>query len=262
MRNDRIDEPDVTPLINVNLMVLVMSLLISSYAAKLLPLNLPKVGEAPPVGRETVQLGVTPDAYALKTGAGRIALADAQELSQWTAELAELRREYGDTDDKARRKQLLGEIQQFARAGWTLAADPDRLAAAAAALPPGWVVNIDSGGRATPEAVGWAVDCLLKNRSVQVFVDTRDAVPLKVGKDRYDLGDLRGLDEPRLARALDDLPDGLIVLVSMDPAARYERLVRAVDCMMARPSLKVAFGQPGGPVGPTAATSPASGGGG
>jgi len=41
-RNTDIPEPDVTPLINVNLVILVMTLLIASHAAKLLPMSLPK----------------------------------------------------------------------------------------------------------------------------------------------------------------------------------------------------------------------------
>jgi len=35
------DEPDITPLININLMLLVMVLIMASHAARLLPLDLP-----------------------------------------------------------------------------------------------------------------------------------------------------------------------------------------------------------------------------
>ena len=41
MKNDPNHEPDVTPLINVNLVILVMALLVASHAALLLPLTLP-----------------------------------------------------------------------------------------------------------------------------------------------------------------------------------------------------------------------------
>ena len=42
MESDQLEEPDVTPLINVNLVILVMVLAIASHAAKLLPLKMPK----------------------------------------------------------------------------------------------------------------------------------------------------------------------------------------------------------------------------
>ena len=38
----QLEEPDITPLINVNLVILVMALLMTSHAARLLPLALPK----------------------------------------------------------------------------------------------------------------------------------------------------------------------------------------------------------------------------
>ena len=41
MHNNELEEPDVTPLININLVILVMVLAIASHAAKLLPLVLP-----------------------------------------------------------------------------------------------------------------------------------------------------------------------------------------------------------------------------
>jgi len=42
MPHEENEEPDVTPLINVNLMILVMALAIASHAARLLPLAMPK----------------------------------------------------------------------------------------------------------------------------------------------------------------------------------------------------------------------------
>jgi len=45
MRTEQTHEPDVTPLINVNLVILVMALLVASHAALLLPLKLPSAAK-------------------------------------------------------------------------------------------------------------------------------------------------------------------------------------------------------------------------
>jgi len=127
----QLEEPDVTPLINVNLVILVMTLLISAHAARLLPLVLPK---AP--GAKTTLLGI------------------------------------------------------------------------------------------------------------------EEAVPLKVGLgDAYQLGKEQGLSPDELAAEVQRLPDGAIVLVSADPKAPYASLVRAVDCLLARGTLQVAFGEAAPPAG-------------
>jgi len=118
-RYQQTHEPDVTPLINVNLVILVMTLLIASHAARLLPLSLPKAA---------------------------------------------------NTD--------------FSEAG--------------------------------------------------------SALPLVVAADgSYGFDGQAGLTRDQLAQAIDH------ILVSMAPEARYEALAWALDCIMARESLKVAFGSPG-----------------
>jgi biopolymer transport protein ExbD len=64
MGNDRndLEEPDVTPLINLNLVMLVMVLAIAAHAARLLPLDLPAAEQPTLVdGREAVRLVVEED---------------------------------------------------------------------------------------------------------------------------------------------------------------------------------------------------------
>ncbi|HUT35183.1 MAG TPA: biopolymer transporter ExbD [Planctomycetota bacterium] len=123
----QLEEPDVTPLINVNLVILVMTLLIASHAARLLPLVLPKAQ-----GARTALVG--------------------------TEEAVVLRVEAGTT---------------------------------------------------------------------------------------YRLGERASLSAEALPGEIARLPDGTVVLVSMDPKAPYGSLVRAVDCLLARRTVQVAFGQPG-----------------
>ena len=72
------------------------------------------------------------------------------------------------------------------------------------------------------------------------------AVPLNVGLgDAYQLGEKAKLSPEELRAEIQRLPDGAIVLVSMEPKAPYGSLVRAVDCLLARGTLQVAFGQAG-----------------
>ena len=56
-----LEEPDVTPLINVNLVILVMTLAIASHAAKLLPLAVPKADKPTAVVdvKKTVVLSIS-----------------------------------------------------------------------------------------------------------------------------------------------------------------------------------------------------------
>ena len=127
--SQQLEEPDVTPLINVNLVILVMTLLMASHAARLLPLALPKA----------------------------------------------------------------------------------------------------QGAKTT-------------------LVDAQKAVPLRVGlADIYQLGGKAKLSPEELRAEIQRLPDGAIVLVSMEPQAPYGSLVRAVDSLLARGTLQVAFGEAGQP---------------
>jgi len=136
MAHRQLEEPDITPLINVNLVILVMVMIIASHAAKLLPLALPT-----------------------------------------------------SKDDKT------------------------------------------------------------------ALLEADKAILLRVGKDNtYQLGGKSGLSADQLAAEVNALADGSIVLVSMDPKAPYAALVRALDPMLARPTLQVAFGRPGqAPIKATAA---------
>ena len=127
MRSRPLEEPDITPLINVNLVILVMVMVLASHAAKLLPLALPK-----------------------------------------------------SRDEKT----TLVEISKTA------------------------VLRVEEDGT-------------------------------------YQLSGRRGVSAERLAEELKGLADGSIVLVSVDPKARYAALVRALDALFARPTLQVAFGQAG-----------------
>jgi biopolymer transport protein ExbD len=76
------------------------------------------------------------------------------------------------------------------------------------------------------------------------FVNAADAVPLHVqAANAYRLGDGAELAADALPAELGKLPEGTTVLVTMDPDAPYGALVLAIDHMLARPSLRVAFGQ-------------------
>jgi len=257
-----------------------MSLLISSHAAKLLPLNLPKVQEPEArVMRETVNLAVGNDTYALSMGRSQAALKkigrakpvlkSLGELDGWMGDYEAIRDELGDlrslkkemsaADYKARHgareADLAAGMQNLTVNGWSFAVTGDDLREAARTLTDGWVVVVASLPDATYESLGWAVECVMGNRSLQAFVDTKDAVHLQVGKDNYTLAPGKKLDKQTLKEEIDQLPENVIVLVTMDPKAKYESLVYAMDQMMARPTLKVAFGQPAGAAG---GASPAS----
>ena len=82
---DKLEEPDTTPLINVNLVLLVMTLALASHTAKLLPLVVPR--------SEITAYVATKDAIVLKVEKeGKYSFGDQAELSsgQVTAEIARL----------------------------------------------------------------------------------------------------------------------------------------------------------------------------
>ena len=84
-----IEEPDVTPLINVNVVILVMVLLIASHAARLLPLAFPRAQETKFMGLdEAATLTVRADEtfrFAGQDGLSADALAaTAQGLAEGT----------------------------------------------------------------------------------------------------------------------------------------------------------------------------------
>jgi biopolymer transport protein ExbD len=122
LHDESMEEPDVTPLININLLLLVMTLLIASHAARLLPLDLP-----------TAQTSTALDA------------SQAVQL------------------------------------------------------------HVEKGG------------------TFQLQADT-------------------GLAKDDLAAKLQDLPEDATVLISIDADARYEHFVWAMDRIMDRPAMQVAFG--------------------
>jgi len=133
------------------------------------------------------------------------------------------------------------------------------LPAAVAEVPDGSVVVVEGRPDALPTDVALAVDCVMANDTLQVILDTKDAVHLQVSPTGYRLSGIdRPLSKDELAEEVRRLEGDLIVLVSMDPKAKYERLVYAMDRMMAHPGLKVAFGQPPAPAAATAATAPAA----
>ena len=190
-RNHQLEEPDVTPLINVNLVVLVMALLISSHAARLLPLRLPRLDTSVPRARGSVALKVTAGGY-------RIADADVA---------------------------------------------PADLPAAVDGLAQGATVVVSAEEGASPEAVGYATDCLMKRPELQVYVDDTDAVHLRVEPNGYRLDGATGLlTREALAGRVAEIGDRQIVMVSLASDARYEQLVAAMDLLMVRPGLKVSFG--------------------
>jgi len=146
-RYQQTHEPDVTPLINVNLVILVMTLLIASHAARLLPLSLPKAANTDfSEAGSALPLVVAADgSYGFDGQAGLTRDQLAQAIDQRFPELS--------PRPRAKRRE------------------------------------VTSGGP--------------------------------------------------------DAPDRQTILVSMAPEARYEALAWALDCIMARESLKVAFGSPG-----------------
>ncbi|KKL60327.1 hypothetical protein LCGC14_2206430 [marine sediment metagenome] len=90
------------------------------------------------------------------------------------------------------------------------------------------------------------------------FVEMDQAVGLRVFKDgSYGMAGRQGLKAGDLPEAIDQLDPGRIILISMDPKAKYESLVRALDVIMAKPDLQVAFGSAGGPAVRIPASAPA-----
>ena len=76
------------------------------------------------------------------------------------------------------------------------------------------------------------------------LVEVSKAVVLRVEKDNtYQLGGRKAASAEELGKQVNGLADGSIVLVSMDPKARYASLVSVLDHLFARPTLQVAFGQ-------------------
>ena len=73
-RHRKLEEPDVTPLINVNLVILVMTLAIASHAAKLLPLAVPKAKD------NTTYIGMDEAVVLTVSEKGRYSLAGGSEL--------------------------------------------------------------------------------------------------------------------------------------------------------------------------------------
>ena len=101
-----------------------------------------------------------------------------------------------------------------------------------------------------------------KAKTETKFAEMDDAVLLEVtqdGKYRMRGGEPMGPDA--LAAEIDALPRGSNLLVSPHPKARYGALVQAVDKLIERPGLHVAFGHPGrggdGKGGPAPTTAPA-----
>ena len=144
-RDQEVDEPDVTPLINVNLVILVMVLLIAAHSVKLLPFKVPK-------------------------------------------------------------------------------AEP-------------------------PKAT--------------TYIEAEEAVQLTVEREgTYGIEGRTGLGKEGIVGAIAALPEGEIVMIKMDPNAKYETLVYVLDALMGRSTIQVAFGlkQAPAPAAPAggAATAPAT----
>jgi biopolymer transport protein ExbD len=126
VENGQDHEPDVTPLINVNLVILVMALLVASHAALLLPLALPSAAETAYVKAEaTTVLKVEKDST-----------------------------------------YSLGE-----RAGMTR----EDLAEAIAGFKAGHVIMLDLEPGAKYDALAYAVDCLMKVPDLRVGLGTTGA---------------------------------------------------------------------------------------
>lgn len=86
------------------------------------------------------------------------------------------------------------------------------------------------------------------------FIGMDEAVVLAIGQDnKYTLLDAAGLDADQLAKEIGLLPKQSIVLVSPHPKAKYEALVQAVDRLIARTDLRIAFGYRGRPAAAKAA---------
>ena len=93
------------------------------------------------------------------------------------------------------------------------------------------------------------------------FLEMSDAVLLKVQKDNAYEFQGRALTRESLPGAIDGLADDSVLLIAMDPKAKYDSLVWAMDSIMTRPDLQVAFGQPPQPAPRSATSAPAAPGG-
>ncbi len=85
-----------------------------------------------------------------------------------------------------------------------------------------------------------------KAKDKTTFIEMQDAVLLTVAQDgKYTLQNRAIPDAEQLAAAIKELPGDSVILVSPHPQAKYEALMKAVDELVSRPGLRVAFGQPG-----------------
>jgi len=208
MDTEELEEPDVTPLINVNLVILVMVLAMAAHSARLLPLAMPKAPKTEFVDMaEATQLRVE-DLYAVGGKSG---------LTRGQVEKAIITAVLGQQADRDRVKQVQGDLKP----------------AMDAVIGP-----VEQG----------EVELAFMGRTFRITVD----------KGHYSLGDKADMDKFELADAIDALADDAIVLVHAEPTTEYGTLVAALDYIMARPKLRVAFGQPGqapASVAPTGAPS-------
>ncbi len=215
----QIEEPDVTPLINVNLVVLAMVVLMAASAARLLPLAVPGIDHAGERGQD-VSLIVTGGGYAFRSGAGGETLADPAALAALMAEPGKL------------------------AGGWTMTVSDDQLGQAVDALAAVSAVSVNLADGAGRDRLARAVK-RLRGAALRVVLDKTCAIPLTVGRESYALAGRSGLNADELAEAVAGLDEGTIILVHMDGDALYERLVRALEPIMSRPGVEVAFGQAG-----------------
>ena len=216
----QIEEPDVTPLINVNLVVLAMVVLMAASAARLLPLAVPGIDHAGERGQD-VSLIVTGRGYAFRGGAGGETLADPAALAAAMAEPGKL------------------------AGGWTMAVSDNQLGQAVDALAAVSAVSVNLADGAGRDRLARAVR-RLRGAGLRVVLDKTCAITLTVGRESYALAGRSGLNADELAEAVAGLDEGTIILVHMDGDAPYERLVRALEPIMSTPGVEVAFGQADG----------------
>lgn len=98
--SEEIDVPDVTPMINVNLMILVFALLMVCNSSKLLPLFMPKAEKTEFIEMaQASMLRVEKDGYSLngqKTGKDELAAAIAE---LWERSMQDCLAKYGESYD-------------------------------------------------------------------------------------------------------------------------------------------------------------------
>jgi len=87
------------------------------------------------------------------------------------------------------------------------------------------------------------------------FLEMSDAVLLRVQTDKAYQLQGSPLTREALPGAIDALEADSVVLIAMDSKAPYDSLIWAVDSIMTRPDLQVAFGQPPPPAAATTATT-------